>query len=51
MQIVQLELKKDKQTDWELENVCDSLIFKLCRSQAEKYGFEDLCRMRVFSFS
>ena len=26
MQIVQLELKKDKQTDWELENVCDSHI-------------------------
>ena len=38
MQIVQHELKKDKQTDWELEYLCDSHIQK-CRSQAEKYGF------------
>ena len=49
-QIVQHELKKEKQLEWELEHFCDSRIYK-CRSQAEKYGFEDLCRMRVFSFS
>ena len=49
-QIVQHELKREKQLEWELEHFCDSRIYK-CRSQAEKYGFEDLCRMRVFSFS
>ena len=37
MQIVQHELKKDKQTDWELEYLCDSHIRK-CRSQAEAYS-------------
>ena len=42
--------KNDKQTDWELEHFGDSQIYK-CQSQAEKYGLEDFCRMRVFSFS
>ena len=36
--------KKDKETDWELEHFCDSHIYK-CRTQAEKYGFEDLCSL------
>ena len=47
MQIVQHELKKDKQTDWELEYLCDSHIHKF-RSQDEKYAFEDLWRMTIF---
>ena len=34
-QIVQHERKRDKQTEWELEQFCDFRIYK-CRSQAEK---------------